>query len=288
MSVPTGALPSSGAENNRGGTRLRPGATLIAGIVITGTIIMLAVFAPLVTAHSPTAQDLGGGLAAPSARHLLGTDQLGRDLWSRVVYAARTDLSVGVLAVLAPLVIGTVLGVVSGYFGGLADRAIGLLTDTVMAFPFYVIVLALVAVLGAGQFSIYVALALVAWVNYARVIRNVTKGFLAENWVIAAHGGGLSRSRVIVRHILPNAIPQLIVLAVTDVVFVILAVVTLSYLGLGIQPPTPDWGTMISDGRSFITTQWWISFFPGLAVLLTGIGFSLLADGLADLYRDSA
>nr|WP_269327602.1 ABC transporter permease [Kineosporia mesophila] len=249
-------------------------------------MIVLAIAAPLVTGHDPTALGLTAGLQPPSWSHPFGTDQLGRDVWARVVYAGRTDLRVGVLAVLAPLAVGTLLGLLAGYFGGPLDRVVRFVIDTVMAFPFYVIVLALVAVLGTGERSIYLALAAVAWVNYARVVRNGTRGFAGENWVAAARGGGLSRRRVIGRHILPNAVPQLIVLAVTDVVFVILAIVTLSYLGLGIRPPTPDWGTMIFDGQAFVTTQWWIAVFPGLAVLVTGIGFSLLADGLADLYRE--
>ncbi|MBT0768696.1 ABC transporter permease [Kineosporia sp. J2-2] len=260
--------------------------TLTAGVTVVGAMVLLAVAAPLVTWHDPTALSLTDGLKAPSWSHPFGTDQLGRDVWARVVYAARTDLRVGVLAVITPLALGTLLGLVAGYFGGILDQIVRFVIDTVMAFPFYVIVLALVAALGAGEGSIYLALAVVAWVNYARVVRNVTRGFAGENWVAAARGGGLSRRRVIFRHILPNAVPQLIVLAVTDIVFVVLAIVTLSYLGLGIQPPTPDWGTMISDGQTFVTVQWWIAVFPGLAVLVAGIGFSLLADGLADAYRE--
>lgn len=268
--------------------RRRVSPTLIVGASIIAVVSLLGLLAPVITAYDPTALDLASGLQGPSAAHPLGTDQLGRDILTRIIYAARTDLRVGVLAVIAPMLIGTILGLATGYFGGFLDRTVGFLVDTVMAFPFYVIVLGLIAVIGTGESSIYLALALVAWVNYARVVRNVTRAFVSENWVTAARAGGLSRRRVIVRHILPNAIPQVIVLAVNDIVLVILAVVTLSYLGLGIQPPTPDWGTMISDGQAFLTSQWWISGFPGLAILITGVGFALLADGLVDLSREDA
>jgi peptide/nickel transport system permease protein len=169
--------------------------------------------------------------------------------------------------------------------GGPFDWILGRITDTVVAFPFYVIVIAVVFALGAGEGGIIAAMAIVGWVTYTRVIRSTTSALRGSDWVSAARGGGLSAPRILVRHILPNTVTQAVVLLMNDLVFVMVAIVTLSYLGLGIQPPTPDWGTMILDGRSFIATRWWISAIPGLAVVYTGIGLSLLGDGIADVWR---
>ncbi|WP_159501102.1 ABC transporter permease [Microbacterium sp. 18062] len=264
---------------------IRHRATLVAGAAIVALVALAAVFAPWIATHDPLAQDLTAGLQPPSAEHWLGTDQLGRDIWSRIVYAARTDLRVGVLAVIAPALIGTFIGLVAGYFGSWTNRIATFLIDTNLAFPFYVIVLAMVAFLGSGEGAIYVTFALVAWVNYARVVGVVTTGLAAEPWVQAARGGGLSSAAVLTRHVLPAVLPQVIVLIVNDIVFVILAIVTLSYLGLGIQPPTPNWGGMIAEGQAFLTTRPWISLAPGAALVFTGIGFALLADGAADRMR---
>jgi peptide/nickel transport system permease protein len=263
--------------------RRRRSAPLIAGAVIVSLFVVAAVAAPVICGHDPIQQDLLNGLAPPSAEHFLGTDQLGRDVLSRIVYAARTDLRVGLAAVVLPAVSGTALGLTAGYFGGLLDRAVAYAVDVNLSFPFYVIALALVGVLGSSETAIYVTFALVAWVNYARVVSAVTAGFARDNWVAAARAGGLSQLRVIVRHILPNAVGQIVVILVNDIVFVILAIVTLSYLGLGIQPPTPNWGGMIADGQAFLSTKPWLVLFPGAAVMTVGIGFSLLADGFADL-----
>lgn len=257
----------------------------VAGVVITASIVVAAVFAPLLATHDPAAQDLLNGLQGPSAAHWLGTDQLGRDLYSRLLYGARTDLRIAGLAVVVPFVTGVLLGTVAGYVGGRFDWVVARVVDTVVAFPFYVIVVAVVFAVGAGEKGIYVALALVGWVTYARVLRNTTAVYRASPWVVAARGGGLSHGRVVVRHILPNTLTQAVVLLMNDVVFVIVAVVTLSYLGLGVQPPTPDWGTMITDGKAFISTQWWLSVAPGALVVYTGIGLSLLGDGIADVWR---
>lgn len=283
MSASVSPQVSAASPASRARPRL-PG-TLIAGACIVGLLIACAVCAPLISRYDPVAQNLANGLQPPSWQHWLGTDQLGRDQWARVVYAARTDLRVGILAVIAPALIGTTMGLVAGYFGGWVQKLNSYLVDVNLAYPFYVIVLALVAFLGSGEGAIYVTFILVAWVNYARVVSTVTAGFVRENWVAAARGGGLSHARVIFGHVLPNAIPQIVVILVNDIVFVILAIVTLSYLGLGIQPPTPNWGGMISDGQAFLTSRPWIVLGPGGAILVTGIGFSLLADGIADAVR---
>lgn len=259
---------------------------LLAGAVVVGAVLLTALLAPLVATHDPAAQNLGATLLPPSSEHLLGTDHLGRDVFSRLVYATRTDLRIGAATVVVPFVAGTLLGSVAGYAGGRLDRTLAYLVDTVLAFPFYVLILAIVAMVGTGERGIYIAYALVGWVAYARVTRTATAVARKRPWVHAARESGLSHRRVLLRHVLPNTLPQAVVFLFTDVVFVIAAVVTLSYLGLGIQPPTADWGSMIADGRPFLTTKWWLATAPGLAVVVTGVGLSLLADGLTDLWGE--
>ena len=258
---------------------------LVVGAIIVLGVVAVALLAPVLAPHDPRAQDLLNGLQGPSAAHPLGTDQLGRDLLSRLLFAARTDLRVALTAVIAPVLIGTLVGTVSGYVGGGFDWVISRITDTVVAFPFYVIIIAVVFAVGAGETGIYVAFALVGWVSYARVIRATTVVARDSEWAVAARGGGLGHPRVLLGHVLPNTVTQAVVLLMSDIVFVMVAIVTLSYLGLGIQPPTPDWGSMINDGQAFVATKWWLSAVPGLCVVVTGIGFSLLGDGIADLGR---
>lgn len=266
-------------------TRARRSPTLIAGVIMFGLLIAVSVLAPVIAPYNPSEQNLLGGLLPPSLEHPFGTDQLGRDILSRILFAGQTDLRIAVLAALTPFVTGVILGLASGYFGGWLDYVIGRIVDTVIAFPFYVIVISIVFAVGAGEGGIFVAFALVGWVGYARVVRATSRSLRGSGWVAAAHGGGLSSARVILRHLLPNVLPQAVVLLMSEIVAIMVAVVTLGYLGLGIQPPTPDWGTMISDGQSFVTTKWWISALPGLAVIYTGISLSLVGDGLGDAWR---
>ncbi|MFZ4893034.1 ABC transporter permease [Plantibacter sp. Mn2098] len=271
----------------RSGRRILDHPTLVVGLAIVVVVLAVAAAAPLLTPYDPDVQDLAAGFLPPSAAHPLGTDQLGRDVWARIAFGARTDVRVGVFGVIAPAVIGSTLGLLAGYFGGVLDVIVSYLVDVVLTFPFYIIALALVVFLGPGEWSIYIALAAVAWVHYARLVRGLTISFRERNWVAAARGGGLSHLRIIGRHVLPNLSIQVLTLALAEIVFVILAVVTLSYLGLGVQPPTAEWGRMISDGRAFLATNWWVSVFPGLAVLVTGLGFSFVADGYADYQRSA-
>jgi peptide/nickel transport system permease protein len=284
MSSPTltavGVSPVTRAPVHR---RLPP--SLLIGATILGIIILAAVFAPLITSYGPNQQDLTNILAGPSARHWLGTDQLGRDVWSRLVYGARTDLSVAFIAVLSPFVLGTILGAAAGYFGGWLDSVVMRVADVVVAFPFYVLVILLVFVLGPGTRSIYIAITVVSWVSYARIVRGATLVAKNEEYVLSARVAGMSNRRIIFRHIVPNVITQPIVFAMSDIVLDILAIVTLGYLGLGVPPPTPDWGSMMAEGQQFLTTHWLLSTIPGIAVVVTGLGLSLLGDGLADLLR---
>jgi peptide/nickel transport system permease protein len=258
---------------------------LLAGLIIVALILFVCIAAPLFTSYNPDTQNLNATLQSFSGHHLLGTDQEGRDTFTRLLYGGRTDLRIAFIAVLFPFVLGTILGSVAGYFGGWVDMIIMRLVDIVVAFPFFVLVIALVFVLGAGERSIYVAITLVGWVSYARIVRGEILVAKRQEYVLAAQAGGLSSLRVMARHLLPNVITQAIIYAMSDIVQDILAIVTLSYLGLGIQPPAPDWGTMIADGQNFLTTHWQLTTIPGLAVVVTGLGLSLIGDGLADLLR---
>jgi peptide/nickel transport system permease protein len=265
--------------------RARRSPTLIIGAAISLTLVLVAVLAPLISPYSPDHQDLYNILSGFSSEHLFGTDELGRDELSRLVWATRTDLRVGFLAVIFPFCFGSVIGTLAGYRGGWLDTVVMRAVDVLIAFPFYVLVIALIFVVGTGTTGIYVAFAVVDWVVYARAVRSTTLVVRESDYVAAARTGGLPDSRILLRHVLPNTITQAVVYLTNDVVLVIVAVVTLGYLGLGVQPPTPDWGTMISEGQEFLTTYWALSTLPGIAVLVTGLGLSLLGDGLADVLR---
>jgi peptide/nickel transport system permease protein len=259
--------------------------SLTIGATLFIVILIAVVIVPLFLSSGPDTQDLTAILQGPSLHHLLGTDELGRDELVRLLYAGRTDLKVGVLAVLFPFCFGTTMGVLAGFYGGWLDWVVMRIVDVLVAFPFYVLVIALVFVVGTGTRGIIIAFAIADWVVYARTVRSATLVVREAEYVAAAHVGGLGDIRVLARHVLPNVVTQAIVYVMTDVVLVIVAVVTLGYLGLGVQPPTPDWGAMINDGQSFITTQWWLSTIPGIAVVLTGLSLSLIGDGLADALR---
>lgn len=257
----------------------------VVGLVMFSALALLAALAPVIAPFDPAVQDLSSGLLPPSPEHILGTDQLGRDIFTRMLYAARTDLRIAIFASIIPFIVGVSLGIVAGFCGGWFDAIISRITDTVIAFPFYVIVIALVFAVGVGERGIYVAFALVGWIGYYRVMRVATRALRSSGWVEAARGAGMPVPRILARQLLPNVLPQALVLLMTEILLIMVAVVTLSYLGLGVQPPTPDWGTMISDGQSFITTKWWISAIPGFAVVYVGISLSLIADGLGDAWR---
>jgi peptide/nickel transport system permease protein len=259
---------------------------LASGAILLGIILIAAIAAPLITPYDPIKQNLGASLLGPSAHHWLGTDQTGRDTFARLLYGLRTDLRIAFIAVLLPFCIGTIIGSVAGYFGGWVDSVLMRLVDIVVAFPFYVLIIALVFVLGPGQRSIYIAITLVGWVSYARIIRGEILVAKRQDYVLAARSGGLSAVRIIGRHLLPNVITQAIIYAMSDIVQDILAIVTLGYFGLGVPPPTADLGSMINDGQNFLTSgHWQLTTFPGLAVVVVGLSLSLIGDGLADLIR---
>jgi peptide/nickel transport system permease protein len=278
--TPLGLRPQSHHRAGWSGNR-----SLVAGLIVIGIIVLAAVFAPLLTSHDPTHQDLLHPLQGFSSRHPLGTDDLGRDVWAQLLYGARVDLQVAFLAVLFPFLIGTTLGCLAGYYGRWVDVVVMRAVEIVVAFPFYVLILALVFVLGQGTRSIYIAITMVGWVSYARIVRGEVLTAKRREYVLAAQVAGLRDGRIIARHLLPNVITQALVFAMSDIVLDILVIVALGYLGLGVPPPTPDWGRMIADGQNFITTHWQIATIPGLAVVLVGLGLSLVGDGLADFLR---
>ncbi|WP_342549696.1 ABC transporter permease [Paenibacillus sp. FSL P2-0089] len=259
--------------------------SLLIGIIMFAVLILLAIFIPYLSPYNPTEQNLSAFLQPPSAAHWLGTDQLGRDLFTRLLYAARTDLTIMVLAEMIPFCTGVMLGMISGYYGKWTDRIISLITDTFIAFPFYLIVIIVAFASGAGGRGIYITFILVGWIVFARVVRGLSASFRKQEWIASAQTLGLPGYRILLRHLLPNVLPQAVVVLMTDMIGLLVAIVTLGYLGIGIAPPTPDWGTMIADGQPFITTAWWLSAVPGFAVVYTGIALSLLGDGLADIWR---
>jgi peptide/nickel transport system permease protein len=287
MGAAAEAFAEAAVIEHRSGFRRRWYRTpsFVAGASILGVIVLLALLAPIASWHDPVQQNLLNILQGPSWTHPLGTDELGRDEWARLLYGARTDLRVAFLAVLFPFVIGTVIGLLAGYFGGWVDTVTNWFVNVVVAFPFYVLIIALVFALGSGTRNIYIAITIVGWVSYTRIVRGEVLVAKRREYVLAARAGGLSNARIIGRHLLPNVITQAIVFAMSDIVLDILAIVTLGYLGLGVQPPTADWGKMIADGQTYLTTHWELSTIPGVAVVITALGLSLLADGLADLLR---
>jgi peptide/nickel transport system permease protein len=285
LQVQAEAPLAAGRARGRQARRWYRQPALMAGIVILVVVVGMALAAPLLTSYNPIAQNLNASLLGPGAHHLLGTDQLGRDTFTRLLYGLRLDLRIAFIAVLFPFVLGVVLGSLAGYFGGWVDVIIMRLVDIVVAFPFYVLVIALVFVLGPGERSIYIAITAVSWVAYARIIRGEILVAKRQDYVTAARAGGLSSLRIMGRHLLPNVITQAFIYAMSDIIQDILAIVTLGYLGLGIPPPTADLGSMINDGQNFLSTHWQLTTTPGLVVVFVGLGLSLVGDGLADLLR---
>jgi len=269
----------------RRSSSFRPIKNLIAGATIVLAIVLIALLAPLFAPHGPLDTDYNARFVPPSRDHWFGSDDLGRDILSRVIYGARIDLRVGIFSVLAPFFIGAFLGCVSGYYGGKIDTAVMRTVDVVQAFPFLILIIAIVAVLGPGLTNMYIAVGIVAWVTYARLLRGEILVAKHREYVEAAQSMGAHDLRVIGRHILPNVITSSIVYAMSDIILYIVLAASLSYLGLGARPPEPEWGAMITAARTFWAQAWWMSVFPGLAIVVTGVGFSLLGDGLADALR---
>ena len=255
----------------------------VAGLLIVVGLLATAALAPLIATHDPLLQNLDRRLLAPSATAWFGTDSLGRDIFSRIIYGSRVTLFIVLLVVVTVGPIGLLVGATSGYLGGWVDRALMRLTDVFLAFPRLVLALAFVAALGPGVRNAVIAIAFTAWPPYARVARAETLVIRNADYIAAVRLQGASSWRIVLRHIVPMCLPSLIVRTTLDMAGIILIAAGLGFLGLGAQPPMPEWGAMISSGREQIFDQWWVAAFPGVAICIVALGFNLLGDGLRDV-----
>jgi len=256
---------------------------LWAGLLILLSFVVCAILPSIVPSLDPLAADYDALLAGPSWAHPFGTDDFGRDMLARTMSASGIDLSIAVFCTLVPIISGAVIGALVGYYGGWADAVFGRVVDAVLTFPFLVLVIAIVAVLGPGLFNLYIAVSAVGWVFYARMMRAEVAVLKRSDFAAAGRVMGFSAARIIFRHLLPNALTPLVVYWMTDMALCILLGSSLGYLGLGAQPPTAEWGVLVAEGKNYMDTAWWIAVFPGLAIILCGTGFSLLGDGVAEL-----
>lgn len=254
------------------------------GIIIFFIILLIGLFAPFLTQYDPLYQDYNSLLLPPSFDHLFGTDNYGRDIFTRVIYATRLDLQIGFYTTYVPLIYGVMIGAYSGYFGGYIDTIMMRLTDTAMAFPFLILIIFILSILGPGIQNIYIAVFLVAWTMYARLVRAEMLVEKNKDYIVAAQVLGFGSNRIIFKHAMPNIITSCIIFSMFDFVLNILLVSGLSFLGLGVQPPIPEWGAMVAEGRDFILTAWWISTLPGFFILLTGFALCLIGDGLSERF----
>jgi peptide/nickel transport system permease protein len=267
--------------------RRRPDVPLIVGAALLAIIALACIFAPLLTHYDPLAQDLLNPGAPPfTGGHILGTDApFGRDVLSRLLYGGRDDLAIGLGGTGVSIIVGTIIGLVAGYFGGWIDSLLMRIADVFFAFPFLILVLAIVAVLGPSLKNLFIAIWAVSWVSYARIIRGETLAAKNREYVLSARAVGCSHIRIMTIHILRNIFSAAIIFAMADAIGNILLAAALGYLGLGIPEPAPEWGSMISDGQNYMVTAWWVPTIPGIMVIITGISFSLIGDGLAAFLR---
>ena len=264
--------------------RIRRNGLAMAGLTIVALLLIVAAFAPWIAPHDPFVQDLGNRLQPPgSPGHLLGTDDFGRDILSRIIHGARITLYIIALVAVTAPVLGLLIGTVAGYFGGWIDAVLMRVTDIFLAFPRLILALALVAVLGPGIENAVLAIALTAWPPYARVARAETLTIRGSDYISAVKLQGAGAPRIILGHVVPMCLPSVIIRVTLDMAGVILIAAGLGFLGLGVQPPQPEWGLMISSGRKFLFEQWWVATMPGLAIFMVSLGFNLLGDGLRDV-----
>ena len=254
-----------------------------AGFFIILFIVILAIGAPIIAPKHYAEVDLKNRLQPPSLQHLFGTDELGRDVFSRVVYGARIALWVGILVVTIEAAIGVTLGILAGYYGGKIDKVISAITDMVWAFPPLVLALGVVTLIGPGLVNVVTAVAIVSWPTFTRIVRAKVQSLVNREFVLAAKAIGESDLSIMLKYILPNVVPTIIVIATLSIPSAILSTTALSFLGFGAQPPTPDWGAMVSNGMPQLTRAPWISSFPGIFIVITCLGFNLLGDGLRDI-----
>ena len=263
--------------------RLRSNPPAMAGFVLLVVLIGIALFAPLIATHDILAQDLGARLQKPSAAHWLGSDDLGRDIFSRVVYGSRITLYIAFLAALIAAPLGLIIGTTAGYIGGWTDTVLMRLVDIFLSFPSLILALAFVAALGPGIENAIIAISLAAWPPIARLARAETLTVRKSDYIAAVRLQGASRMRIIFHHVMPMCIPSVVVRITLNMAAIILTAAGLGFLGLGAQPPSPEWGAMLSTGRQFVMNAWWIAAIPGCAILLTSLAFNLFGDGLRDI-----
>ena len=246
-------------------------------------IILSAVFAPLLAPYDPDAADMGNAFQSPDEDHWFGTEKLGRDVFSRVLFGTRVSLAASLVLVSSIFVIGTTLGVIAGYFGGKIDTVVMRLSDMMISFPGMVLAIAVAGILGASVINAIIAIIIVSWTKYARLARSLVLKIRHKDFVYAAEVTGTKTSRILLRHMIPNVIPTLVITATTDIGTMILELAGLSFLGFGAQPPTPEWGLMLNEGRAYMLSCPWLMIFPGLAICLVVIVFNLLGDSLRDI-----
>ena len=263
--------------------RIRLNPTLLTGLSLLCLVVIVAIAAPLLTPYDPIAQQFADSFLPPfSPGHILGTDNFGRDIWSRIAYSTRLDLQIGLISVTFPFIFGGLIGIATGYLGGKLDTIVMRVVDVLMAFPFLILVIAIMSILGPGLTNLYIAVGVVGWIPYARITRGETLATRHLEYVLAARTIGCSSGRIMLRHILPNVIAPALIYVFTGMVLAILTGATLSFLGLGPQPPTPEWGAMIAEGRQYLLLAWWMTTLPGFALLVVGVALSLIGDGLAE------
>jgi peptide/nickel transport system permease protein len=266
----------------------RRSATLYHGVLIVLVWVILALGASAIAPYDPTVGNNLLAMQGPSALHWFGCDNQGRDILSRLLYGARTDITMAALAIFPPFVIGCGIGLVAGYFGGVSDYLPIRLLDVTGSFPYFILILAVISVIGPGQPGFYISVAAVGWVGYARILRNQTRSLRQGEFVTAARCLGFSGPRILLLHILPNALLPAAIQAISDIALTLMLAVALNYLGLGVQAPAIEWGRMISEGQAYLAPDPWICFFPGAAIMLLALGFRLAADGLAERLEGEA
>jgi peptide/nickel transport system permease protein len=262
--------------------------SLLVGLALTLVWIAAAALAPLLTPFDPVKIDVLNALQPPGASHFLGTDSVGRDVLTRILYGARMDLVMALAGVAGPFVLGTTIGLVAGYSGGWLDAMLMRILEVTISFPYFVLVIAIVAIMGPGLKSYIISLTVVNWVTYARLVRAETLVLTNADFVLAARVMHYRPGRIMLGHILPNAIIPSSVFLMTDAVLTIVLGSSLGFLGLGVQPPTPEWGVMIAEGRTYLGSAWWISLCPGIALCTLAFGLSLVADGMAHVLDPEA
>ncbi|MBU1086596.1 MAG: ABC transporter permease [Candidatus Omnitrophica bacterium] len=254
-----------------------------AGLLIIFLISLFAIFAPFITAYQPNDINITDSLLAPSAAHWLGTDLLGRDLLCRMAYGARISLIVGLIAVSISVLIGLLLGSIAGYYAGRIDAIIMRFVDIMLCFPSIFLILALVALLEPSILIIMAVIGLTSWMGIARLVRAEILSLKERDYVLAARACGVSDFKIIIRHLIPNAIGPVLISATLGVAAAILVESSLSFLGIGVQPPTPSWGNILMDAKASLGLAWWMTFYPGLAIFITVLGYNLLGEGLRDM-----